>query len=597
MPVSFETIVRLLPAAALVIAILAGCSHETAEPSRGVAASESAAAIAAVPAVQTSARFSDRASEAGVTFTYKNGQEAGFVAILESLGGGVALLDFDCDGDVDLFVPGGGGFSANGAIHGHLPGLFRNDGGFRFTDVTKDAGFVDAPYYSHGAAAADFDNDGCPDLLITGYGGLLLYHNRGDGTFEQVAAIAGLNDTGWSSSAAWGDINGDGFLDAYVAHYVRWSMENDTACMSSVPGQREICPPKTYDPQRDVLYTGNGDGTFFDASDAVGLRQDGKGLGVLIGDFDNDGDADVYVANDTTENFLYRNDGSGHLEDFSMLSATALSDKGVAEGSMGVELADFNLDGRPDLWVTNYERESIGLYRNEGHCLFQYVSQSTGITAVDSLYVGWGTVFFDFDRDGDEDVVVSNGHVVRYPENAPLRQKPLLFENDNGRRFRNVAPGAGTYFSEAHMGRGVAAGDIDDDGDIDLVISHVNEPLALLANDSVNSNNYLSLRLIGTVSNRSAIGTRITLQTDSGTQTRQIKGGTSYASTQDPRVFFGLAGDERVALVEITWPSGTTQSLSDIPANQMLTVIEGRATASSQQHGERARTAISSSNR
>ena len=528
------------------------------------------------PLPETAAKFVDVTDHSGIVFTYRNGEEAGHFSILESLGGGAALFDYDTDGDLDLFLPGGGKFGPNRDILGLVPGLFRNEGDFRFTDVTHDAGFFDAAFYSHGAAAADYDQDGYPDLLVTGYGGLLLYHNQGDGTFAEVAGVAGVVGDLWSSSAAWGDIDNDGDLDLYVANYVDWSFENDPYCPGTVPGQRDICPPKTYEPLPDYYFSNNGDGTFRDDSQAVGLQDIGKGLGVLIGDFDNDGDADVYVANDTVPNFLYRNDGSGYLEDYSMLSATALSDKGVAEGSMGVDLADFNLDGQLDLWVANYERESIGLYRNEGNCSFQYVSQSTGITAVDSLYVGWGTVFFDFDRDGDEDVVVSNGHVVRFPENAPLRQRPLLFENQGGTRFENVAPAAGDYLTRQHMGRGLAMGDIDEDGDVDLVISHTNEPVALLSNESGNDNNWMSLRLIGTTSNRAAIGARIAIRSGGSRQWRQVKGGTSYASTHDPRVFVGFAQATVVDEVEIHWPSGLTQTLTGLPVNRVVTIIEGQ---------------------
>ncbi|MEO2016838.1 MAG: CRTAC1 family protein [Fuerstiella sp.] len=576
---------RMLSSTAVLIALLlAGCGKSTVEPARNSTKTVRLPESNPIAMPKTLAMFTERTTGSNVSFTYRNDQEAEHYSILESLGGGVALLDYDGDGDLDLFAPGGGEFGADKEIRGVLPGLFRNEGRFRFTEVTREAGFSSAPFYSHGAAAADYDEDGFPDLLITGYGGLQLYRNRGDSTFEQVAVPAGLNNESWSSSAAWGDVDGDGDLDLYLAHYVQWSFDDDVYCPASKPGLREICPPKTYEPLPDVYYSNNSDGTFSDDSDGIGLRDDGKGLGVLIGDFDNDGDVDIYVANDTTANFLYRNDGAGHLEDFSMLSATALSDKGVAEGSMGVELADFNLDGRPDLWVANYERESIGLYRNEGNCSFQYVSQSAGITAVDSLYVGWGTAFLDFDRDGDQDVVVSNGHVVRYPENAPLRQKPLLFENQAGTRFVNVAPAVGKYFTEPHMGRGVARGDIDEDGDVDLVISHINEPVSLLSNDSTDKNNWLSLRLIGTKSNRSAIGSRITLRTAAGAQIRQINGGTSYASTNDPRVYFGLAKADSVESIEISWPAGAVESLFNVSANQVITLIEGQGL----QHGHSA---------
>lgn len=524
---------------------------------------------------QTAARFEDVTGKTGIDFTYRNGQESGHFSILESLGGGVALFDYDLDGDVDLFATGGGQFAPGNEIQGLKPGLFRNDGRWQFADVVADSRCDVARYYSHGVAAADYDEDGACDLLVTGYGGLHLFHNQGDGTFEEVAGAAGLSDNLWSSSAAWGDLNGDAILDIYVAHYVDWSFENHPYCAAAVPNQREVCPPKSFHPLPDLLYVGNGDGTFRDASSDFGLRSDGKGLGVLTGDVDSDGDLDIYVANDTEPNFLYLNDGAGRFKELGMLSGTAVSDMGVAEGSMGVELADYNLDGRLDLWVTNYERESIGLYRNDGNASFQYVSQMSGVTAVGGLYVGWGTVFFDFDHDGDEDTFVANGHVERYPENTPVRQTPLLLENLKGDWFENVSPAAGDYLRRAHMGRGVAVGDIDGDGDLDLAISHINEPLTLLCNATSVDHHSISLRLIGRQSNRSAIGALIRIRTAGGEQMRHVKGGTSYASTSDARVHVGLGPHAVVESVEVRWPSGTIQTLADVPADRQLTVIEG----------------------
>ena len=535
---------------------------------------------------ETLAYFTDVTEQSGVSFTYRNGDEAGHFAILESLGGGVALFDYDNDGDLDLFLPGGGKFGPEQQILGLPPAVFRNEGEFQFTDVTNECGLNRAGYYSHGVAAADYNEDGFTDLLVTGYGGLLLYRNQGDGTFVEVADAAALHDPTWSSSAAWGDVDGDGFLDLYVAHYADWSFENHPFCDGPERGQREVCPPKEFRPLPDSFFMNNGEGSFRDVSREIGLVFEkteksgygaGKGLGVLSADLDLDGDLDFYVANDTVPNFLYRNNGAGHLEEFGTFSGTALSDMGVSEGSMGVYLTDYNLDGYPDLWVVNYERESIGVYRNDGKCSFQPVSQSSGVTAVGSLYVGWGTVFLDVDRDGDEDGFVSNGHVIRYPLNTPLRQLPLLFENtekNNRRRFVNVAPAAGTYLTEQHMGRGVAMGDIDEDGDVDLAVMHTNEPVSLLSNESRDQNHWLSLCLIGTASNRSAIGSRITISSARGEQTRQIIGGASYASTNDLRAFFGVGEDSVVDRVEIHWPSGAVQVLTDVSVDQVVTVIE-----------------------
>ena len=520
--------------------------------------------------------FTDMTSRSSVEFAYRNGEKSDNFAILESLGGGVALFDYDNDGELDLFVPGGGKFGPEQQIHGHPPALFRNRGQWQFTEATDQAYAVLAPYFSHGAIVGDYNNDGFPDILVTGYGGVLLHQNQGDGTFREVSATAGLNDRLWSSSAAWGDFNSDGHLDLYVAHYVDWSFKKHPFCDGPKPEHREVCPPRLFEPLPDVLYFGNGDETFRDGTREAGLQPEGKGLGVVVADIDLDGDLDIYVSNDTVPNLLYRNKGQGAFNEVGLISGTSLSDSGSSDGSMGVDLGDYNLDGLPDLWVANYERESFALYRNEGNCSFQHVSQSMGVSDVGGLYVGWGTVFFDFDRDQDEDVFVSNGHVIRFPVNSTIRQRPVLFMNLAGKRFENVAATHGDYLTTPHSGRGVAVGDLDNDGDLDLAISHndENEPIALLSNESENRNHWLSLRLVGTRSHRDAIGAIVRIQSSNVEQTRQIKGGTSYASSNDPRLFFGLGDADAVEKLEIRWPSGIVQTLHNLVVDRVLHVPE-----------------------
>ena len=440
-----------LPFGLLTLGIAAGCGNGVKPPSGSITTADAGArkAGAAKPAIETLARFSEVAQASGVRFIFRDGQEAGNFAIIESLGGGVALFDYDADGTLDIFLPGGGRYGGHQEILG-LPGaLYRNGGDRTFLEVTRSAGVHEAPRYSHGTAVGDYDNDGFPDLLVTGYGGLQLFRNHGDGTFEEAARDAGLTDTLWSSSAAWGDLNGDGALDLFVAHYVNWSFDNHPFCAAGNNGQRDVCPPKEFEGLPDVLYFGVGDGTFRDGSAEAGLMPVGKppevsmfdcdkGLGVLLADVDLDGDLDIYVANDTVPKFLYRNRGNGVFDEVGSQSGTALSDTATADGSMGLDIGDFNNDGLPDLWVANYERESLALYRNDGNCQFLHVSRSAGVTAVGSLFVSFGTLFLDFDRDGDEDIFVTNGHVIRYPVNAPLKQVPLLFENRGG-RFVNRA--------------------------------------------------------------------------------------------------------------------------------------------------------------
>lgn len=534
---------------------------------------------------KTAMEFTERSAGSGIDFSYRTGADAGRFAILESLGGGVGLLDFDRDGASDVFLPGGGGYGPDKEIRGLPPALYRNQRGWQFRDVSKPSGVAEASHYSHGAAAGDCDGDGFADVLVTGYGGLRFFRNQGDGTFAEAAAASGLTDTLWSSSAAWGDFDRDGHLDLYVAHYVNWSFENDPHCPGPSPHPRDVCPPREFLPLPHTLYMSNGDGTFRDDSGSAGLRNGkdeeghGKGLGVVAADLDLDGDLDIYVGNDTVPNFLYRNDGAGRFEDVGLTSGTALNDRGLPDGSMGVEVGDLNLDGLPDLWVANYERESIAFYRNQGDCFFQHASQATGVTAVGGLYVGWGTILSDLDRDGDEDAFVSNGHVIRYPTSSEVEQAPLLFENLDGKRLVNVAPAAGAYLSAPHPGRGVAAGDLDDDGRIDLVVSRADKPVAVLANGSRDRNRWLAVRLIGTRSSRDPIGAFVTLYTAAGKQTRQLKGGSSYASTSDQRLFFGLGTADRVQKIEVRWPSGATQVVENVAADREITIRERPATS------------------
>ncbi len=568
-------------ATATLLIVLCGCPKGGGSGTSVPEGNSGASGTEKATSVKSDMRFEEMTAQTGVNFTYRNGADAGEVAILESLGGGVGLFDFDNDGDLDLCLPGGGHYGEKDdaglrPVLGWPHAIYRTEGDWKFTEVTQAATADVTPYYSHGAAAADFDNDGFCDVLITGYGGLLLLRNHGDGTFEELAKTAGMIDEMWSSSAAWGDFNKDGSLDVYVAHYANWSFSFHPFCPGPKPGSRESCPPREFKGLPHTLYLSNGDGTFRDSSQESGLKPDGKGLGVLTADLDLDGDVDVYIGNDTVANFLFRNDGTGKFEEVGLVSGTALSQSGTPDGSMGVDVGDLNLDGKPDLWVANFERESIALYRNDGNCLFQHVSQMMGVTAVGALYVGWGTAICDFDKDGDEDSFVSNGHVIRYPENAPIFQKPLLFDNRNGKRLENASSTAGPYFSEGHQGRGSASGDIDRDGDIDLVISRLNQPVAFVSNTTEHSQHWLSLQLIGITSPRNPIGAIVRIKTADREMVRQVKGGTSYASTIDPALFIGLGGKETVESISIQWPSGLIQTSGPLPGNQRWIVREGQ---------------------
>ena len=513
--------------------------------------------------------FTDVTAPCGVDFTYRNGADAGKRAILESLGGGVGIFDFDGDLRPDLYLPGGGAILANKQITSRGSGLFRNVGNCTFNEVSEQASVAATDYYTHGCTAGDFDNDGFQDLLVTGYGGLQLFRNQGDGTFQPLDPA--LTDHLWSTSAAWGDVNGDGYLDLYVAHYVDWSFENHPFC-SGPQGQKEICPPKDFAPLPDSLFINQRDGQFVDLAGQYGLRDDGKGLGVVIADIDADLDVDIYVANDTTDNFLYRNDHPGKYTELGFAAGVAVDERGTANGSMGVELCDFNSDGLFDLWVANYEREMFALYKNiGGH--FVYATHSAGISALGQTYVSWGTACLDIDLDGDQDILVSNGHVLHHPANAPTKQEPLLLVNESGqfRRFMFPPP---HFMSEPQHGRGLAVGDLDSDGDYDVVVSRQNDPAVVLRNDTPAQRSPLSVRLVGTGSNRDAIGAVISLRDSHGQQFRQIVGGGSYLSHSDRALRFGVGSNSSAATLLVTWPTGKKQEVRVDSQSRSIVLLE-----------------------
>jgi hypothetical protein len=561
--------------------------------------------------IRTLAKFSDEAKMCGLDFTYQNDEQKGHYAIVEIVGGGIGLIDFDLDGYLDVLIPGGGTFASDppdtkplSTMHrvnsfgsdeldavktfvshrekqtveprltGRPTGLFRHLGARHYASVAEQAGLTEQPYYSHGIAAADVDQDGFPDLLITGYGGVVLWQNQGDGTFRNITASSRLEPGGWSTSAAWGDINQDGWLDLYVAHYLDWSFDNNPICVNE-RGQRDVCGPKRLGPVSDRFLLGEPTGEFRDVTAAYQIRTDGKGLGVVIGDIDLDGDSDIYVANDTTQNFLYRNDGPSKLVEAGLINGCGFDPSGAPDGSMGTDLADYNGDGWPDLWVVNFEQETFALYRNIGDGTFLHASEATGMAAEAGLYVGWGTHFFDFDRDADLDVFVSNGAPFQYPVNTTRKQLPLLFENHQQRRFTNVARLAGRYTGEPHDGRGVAVGDLENRGAIDVVVSHLNAPVALLRNETAPSGHWIGFQLVGHSGPRHAVGALVEIEAAGQRQVAQLKGGGSYLSTSDRRLFFGLAAADQVDRITIRWPRGSTESFERLGAGRYWLIREG----------------------
>jgi hypothetical protein len=536
--------------------------------------------------------FEDVTLTSGVDFTYRNGEDAAdHVAILESLGGGVALLDYDDDDWLDIFLIGGGLYTGadKKTIAGLPCKLYKNLGGNRFRDVTTEAGLDKladgAPwFYSHGAAVADYDRDGWPDLLVTGWGRVALFHNvpvdadnpaRGR-RFEDVTAAAGL-DKGitWATSAAFGDLDGDGWPDLYVCQYVNWSFANNQHCSDgNVP---DICPPKNFDGLPHKLYRNDG-GRFVDVSAAAGLvaagRDSSKGLGVLVVDLNGDGKPDLYVTNDTVNKFLYLNHSTpGHirLKEMGLASGAAVDDHGNANGSMGVDAADYDGSGKPSLWVTNYEHELHGLYRNEirpNRVAFHFHTHLSGLAAMGQKYVGWGTGFLDADLDGWEDLFVANGHVMRYHHfDGTLRKQPPLLYGNRGGKFRDVSQRLGGYGRKNYLGRGVAFGDLDNDGRTDLVVSHVNEPAAILRGIGGAGCHWLGIRLKGK-DHADIVGTRLRLRVGKRLLTRFAKGGGSYLSSSDRRIVFGLGNETKAGPLTVTWPNGVQEQIEGLPIDQ-----------------------------
>ncbi len=520
--------------------------------------------------------FQDVTATAAIDFSYRNGNQSKQYSIVEVLGGGVGVLDVELDGYMDFFLVGGGSITAEQPLQGRANGLFLYDTEQRYRDVSVAAGITEAEYYGHGVAVGDYNGDGFEDLLVTGYGGLMLYRNQGDGTFSVATAAAELSDRQWSSSAAWGDFNGDGHLDLYVTHYVDWSWQNHPDCFANGK-QRVVCTPLVFDGLDDSLYLSRGDGRFVDASHSAGLAPRGKGLGVTLLDFDGDQRLDIYVANDTDENFLYRNQGDGTFVEQAVMAGTAYGDGGMSDGSMGVSAFDYNGDGRPDLWVSNFENDSFALYRNDGGGGFTHVSGATGLFAIGTTHVGWGTITDDINHDGHNDIVVTNGHVLAHPPGGHQQQKPLVLISQ-GQRFELLAIDPQEYLGQRHNGRGLAKCDIDNDGDWDLGFTHVNAPFKLLRNDVATERSWIGLQLVGRSSNRDAVGAKVTMTlADGSATTRFIVGGGSYLSHSDSRLLWSVPAEAEAIQFDIAWPSGQPQRFVPPQTGRYYTVVEPRA--------------------
>jgi enediyne biosynthesis protein E4 len=527
-------------------------------------------------------RFENRQRQSGVDFVLANGTIPD-KPIVDSVLGGVGLLDYDNDGYLDIYFTNGAripSLAKDGPAFYNR--LFHNNHDGTFTDVTERAG-VQGAGYSMGVASADYDNAGWADLYVTGVNRNILYHNNHDGTFSDVTARAGVSGASsdgrkpWSVSAAWIDYDNDGLLDLFVTNYVDWTPGNSKVC--GPEGRRLSCAPSLYKGEYNILYHNNGDGTFTDVSAATGIASEvGKGMGVAIGDYDGDGWMDIFVANDNERNFLFRNEAGKHFQEVGVESSVAYTDDGVPLSSMGVDFRDWDNAGRPGLFVTSLGGETFPLYHNEGDGFFSMDTFKAGIGFSSFKMRGWAAGIFDFDNDGFKDLFSANSHVS---ENADLdpqqhyRQPNAVFRNQRNGTFLDASEQAGPAMQVPAAHRGCAFGDLDNDGRIDVVVSAIDGPAELLYNTSTGSNHWILIQTIGVKSNHDGIGTRIKLTGQSGlTQFNHVTTAGSYASSSDRRVHFGLGSDTRIKELELRWPSGKVQLLRNLKVDQILKVTE-----------------------
>jgi hypothetical protein len=543
-----------------------------------VALAVAVAAMCGVRAAEPTLTFTDITKQSGIRFTHNSGA-FGKKFLPETMGSGVVFFDADGDGWQDAFLVNGTNWPGRPAARS-LPALYRNNHDGTFTDITSRAG-VGVPMYGIGAAAADYDNDGDADLYVTALGPNRLFRNAGNGRFEDVTAKAGVGDPAFSTSALWMDYDNDGKLDLYVANYVEWSPDKDLYC--TLDGKsKSYCTPESYKGASGTLYRNRGDGTFEDTTRKAGLFDPkSKALGVVMLDFDADGRMDIFVANDTQPNRLYRNKGNGAFDDVAVTAGVAFDEAGVARAGMGVDAADYDGSGRPSLIIGNFSNQMMSLYRNEGNGLFIDEAPATTIGRASLLTLTFACFFVDVDLDGRPDIFAANGHVAddinTVQRNVTYAEPPQLFRNLGGKKFDDISVKVGEAFKRPMVARGAAYADIDGDGDPDLLISANNGPARLLRNDRAAGHHQLRIKTIGTTSNKDGIGARIAITTASGaTRWAIVKTGSSYASQSELPVTFGLGADTSVSAIEVRWPSGKIDRVGRTNADQSVTIEEGR---------------------
>ncbi len=532
--------------------------------------------ITAAPSSANKVQFTDVTAGAGIKFVHNAGK-SGKKYLPETLGSGAAFFDADGDGWIDVLLVNGKDWTPRGRPT--TAALYRNNHNGTFTDITRGSG-LDIEIYGIGVAVADFDNDGRDDVYITALEGDHLFHNEGNGKFKDVTAASGIRNASFGTSAAWLDYDRDGKVDLFVANYVQWTEKSDLWC--SLDGNvKSYCTPESYKGTSSRLFHNLGGGRFEDVTNKAGLGDPtSKSLGVTIIDFDNDGWPDIFVCNDTQPNKLYHNNRNGTFGEQGMSAGVAYGEDGVARGAMGVDWSDYDRTGRPHLLVGNFSNQMLGLYHNEGNGLFVDEAPRSSVGRESLLSLTFGVFFFDYDLDGYPDILTANGHIEeeigRVQPKIKYQEPPLLFHNLGSRKFENVSNVVGADFTKPLVGRGAIYGDFDHDGDLDVLLTSNNGPAHLYRNDGGNKNKWISIRTVGTKSNRDGIGASIAIASASGKQWNVVRSGSSYASQSDLALVFGLGQDPVVNSIEVAWPSGTKQKFASVAANQFITIDEAR---------------------